>query len=134
MSKGIVIKGGGRNKISNGSINIDGNDSVAIEMEHTFDNEIKDIKISIKDSIEQLEAMRATISNIQDNSINFETGNSYKSDVLNKISTLTNEEQVSAISIIGLMSVLSNWITIQGALSPLLHPYIIYLTTLLGAT
>ena len=134
MSKGIVIRRGGRNKLSNGSIDIDGKDSIAIEMEETFDNEIEDIRISIKDSTEQFEKMRAAIVNIQDNSVNCETGNNYKSDILNKISVLINEEQSSVTSIIGLMGLLSNWITIQGALAPLLAPYIVYLTTLLGAT
>lgn len=134
MSKGIVIKRGGRNKVSNASIDIDGKDSIAIEMEETFDNEIKDIKISIKDSTEQFEEMRAAILNIQDNSINCKTGNNYKSEVLNKISILITEEQATATYIIGLMGLLSNWITIQGALAPLLAPYIVYLTTLLGAT
>lgn len=133
MSKGIVMKRGGRNKVSNASIDIDGKDSIAIEMKDTFDNEIKDIKISIKNSTEQFEEMRATILNIQDNSINYDTGNNYKNDVLSKISILINEEKSSVTSIIGLMGLLSSWITIQGALTPILAPYIVSLTIFLGA-
>lgn len=133
MSRGIVIKRGGRNKVSNASIDIDGKDSIAIEMEETFDNEIKDIKISIKDSTEQFEEMRTAILNIQDNSINCKTGNNYKSDVLSKISILINEEQASVTSVIGLMGLLSSWITIQSALTPIIAPYIVSLTTFLGA-
>ncbi|OEH69145.1 MAG: hypothetical protein BAX61_02885 [Psychrobacter sp. B29-1] len=134
MSKAVIIKGGGRNKFTGGSIDIDGKDSVAFEMENTVDNEIKDIKITIKDSIEQFESMRAAILSIQDSSVNSETGNSYKSEVLNRISVLINEKQAPATSIIGLMGLLSNWITIQGALTPILAPYIVSLTALLGAT
>lgn len=134
MSKAVIIKGGGRNKFTGGSIDMDGKDSVAFEMENTVDNEIKDIKITIKDSIEQFESMRAAILSIQDSSVNSETGNSYKSEVLDRISVLINEKQAPATSIIALMGLLSNWITIQSALTPILAPYIVSLTALLGAT
>lgn len=133
MSKAVVVKGGGRNKFTGGSISMEGKDSVAFEMENTFDNEVKDIKISIKDSAENFKKMKAAILNIQDKSINHVTGNDYKSDVLSKLSALINEEQAPVTSIVGLMSLLSSWITIQSALAPMLSPYIVSLTALLGA-
>lgn len=137
MSKGIVVKGVGRNKITGGSIELEGDNSVAIEIENTFDNEIKDIKISIVNSIEKFEEMRNTISNIRDSSINPKTNNEYKEDVLNMLIISTgfdNQAAIPAMSIIDLISLLSSWITIQSALTPILAPYIPYLTHLLGAT
>lgn len=137
MAKGIVVKGVGRNKITGGSIELEGDNSVAIEIENTFDNEIKDIKISIVNSREKFEEMRNTISNIRDNSINPKTSNEYKEDVLNMLiisTSFDNEAAIPAMSIIDLISLLSSWITIQSALTPILAPYIPYLTNLLGAT
>lgn len=132
MSKAVVVKGGGRNKFTGGSIDMDGKDSVAFEMEDTFDNEVKDIKISIKDSTEQFEKMKAIIQNIQDSSVNPETGNSYKSEVLSRVSVLINAEQAPKTSITGLIGLLSSWITIQSALKPILDPYIVSLAQLSG--
>lgn len=132
MHKAIVVKGGGRNTFANVSIDVDSKDSVAFEMEDTFDNEVKDIKISIKDSTEQFEKMKAVIKNIQDSSVNPETGNSYKSEILSRVSVLINSEQAPATSITGLMGLLSSWITIQSALKPILDPYIVSLAQLSG--
>ena len=137
MHKGIVIKGGGRNKISGGSIDIDGKDSIAIEMEDTSDNGIKNVKISLRDSIEKFEEMREVILSIEDSSINPKTNNKYQIDALNKIPDLTkftNEATIPSTTILALISLLSNWITIQTVLAPQLAPYIIYLTSLLGVT
>lgn len=134
MSKGIVIKGGGRNKVVGGSIVINEPNSIAIEMKNTFDNKIKNLRISLGDSVKKLEEIQENIVNIQDNSINPKTGNAYKTDALSKLPILissNNEIGLSARNIIDLISLLGSWITIQAALTPTIAPYIGYLTTLL---
>ncbi len=134
MTIGIEINRGGNNKITGGSINVKDPDGKAIVVNDSFGNEVKDVEIILESSLEKFREIRNIVSNIQDNSINPRTSNTYKDDVLSKLPSLTqskNEIEVNQISI-SLISLLSSWITIKTELAIILEPSIQALTVILG--
>ncbi len=134
MTIGIEINRGGNNKITGGSINVKDPDGKAIVVNDSFGNEVKDVEIILESSLEKFREIRNIVSNIQDNSINPRTSNTYKDDVLSKLPSLTqskNEIEVNQISI-SLISLLSSWITIKTELAIILDPSIQALTVILG--
>ena len=135
MSIGIEIIGGGNNKFNRTSINVNGDDSRGIIINNSFDNEFEDTQIFLGSSIEKLMKMQNAIVNIQDDSINPETGNKFQDDLLSAVSDLTRlnkETNVSKSTLTKISSQLSNWITIKNELKVQLTPYILFINTLLS--
>lgn len=135
MSIGIEIIGGGNNKFNRTSINVNGDDSRGIIINNSPDNEFEDTQIFLGSSIEKLKKMQNDIANIQDDSINSETGNKFQDDILSALSDLTrlNEEtNVSESTLTKISSQLSNWITIKNELTVQLTPYMFFINTLLS--
>ncbi|WP_105246083.1 hypothetical protein [Psychrobacter sp. Marseille-P5312] len=135
MSIGIEIIGGGNNKFNRTSINVNGDDSRGIIINNSSDNEFEDTQIFLGSSIEKLKKMQNDIANIQDDSINSETGNKFQDDILSALSDLTrlNEEtNVSESTLTKISSQLSNWITIKNELTVQLTPYMFFINTLLS--
>ncbi|WP_201609930.1 hypothetical protein [Psychrobacter submarinus] len=135
MSIGIEIIGGGNNKFNRTSINVNGDDSRGIIINNSSDNEFEDTQIFLGSSIEKLMKMQNAIVNIQDDSINPETGNKFQDDLLSAVSDLTRlnkETNVSKSTLTKISSQLSNWITIKNELKVQLTPYILFINTLLS--
>lgn len=135
MSIGIEIIGGGNNKFNRTSINVNGDDSRGIIINNSSDNEFEDTQIFLGSSIEKLMKMQNAIVNIQDDSINPETGNKFQDDLLSAVSDLTRlnkETNVSKSTLTKISSQLSNWITIKNELTVQLTPYILFINTLLS--
>lgn len=135
MSIGIEIIGGGNNKFNRTSINVNGDDSRGIIINNSSNNEFEDTQIFLGSSIEKLMKMQNAIVNIQDDSINPETGNKFQDDLLSAVSDLTRlnkETNVSKSTLTKISSQLSNWITIKNELTVQLTPYIFFINTLLS--
>lgn len=135
MSIGIEIIGGGNNKFNRTSINVNGDDSRGIIINNSSDNEFEDTQIFLGSSIEKLMKLQNAIVNIQDDSINPETGNKFQDDLLSAVSDLTRlnkETNVSKSTLTKISSQLSNWITIKNELKVQLTPYILFINTLLS--
>ncbi len=135
MSIGIEIIGGGNNKLTRTSINVNGDDSRGIIINNSTNNELEDTQIFLGSSIEKLKKMQNDIVSIQDDSINLETGNKFQDDILSALSDLTRlnkETNVNESTLTKISSQLSNWITIKSELTVQLTPYILFINTLLS--
>ncbi|WVZ29756.1 hypothetical protein V5F22_12775 [Acinetobacter baumannii] len=121
---GIEIEGGEDIKISKAKINMDG-DAKGIVSRNSKRNTFEDIEINIHTN-ETLINLKKILENINDNTINTNTNNTFKQDSLDLIKSIdVQKKELDAITKIGaLTTILSNWVTIQTALSPILSPYI----------
>lgn len=135
MAIGIEIIGGGQNKFTRTSVSVEGEDSKGIVTKDSVGNEFEDVQVFVGSSIEKLKKMQSDIYYIQDNSMNYKTGNKYRDDVLEKLTDLTdvnNEAIVNKGTLNEVSSLLSNWITIKNELTTQLTPFIFLIQTMLG--
>ncbi|MCK4091345.1 hypothetical protein HCY66_14915 [Acinetobacter radioresistens] len=133
MAIGIEIVGGGKNKISDSSIELTGTDSKGIVMLDTSENEVRNVRIFIESCAEKIKEMTDTIVNLEDDTVNPKSANTFKVDVVKtipKISCASTELEIQSTGL-ALISLLSNWITIKSSLAPVLAPYIDYLLKLI---
>lgn len=134
MAIGIEIVGGGKNKISDSSIELTGTNSKGIVMLDTSENEVRNVRIFIESCAEQIKEMTDTIVNLEDDTVNPKSSNTFKFDVVKtipKISCASTELEIQSTGL-ALISLLSNWITIKSSLTPVLAPYIDYLLKLIA--
>lgn len=97
MAIGIEIVGGGNHKFTRTSVSVEGEGSKGVIVKNTIGNEFTDVQISARSSKEKFKEIQNVIFNIQDRSINQETKNTYREDVLSKLPILIkadNEEIV----------------------------------------
>lgn len=134
MAIGIETVGGGNNKFNKIVIHVEGEGSKGIFTKDSFGNEFIDVQFFSHDLKEKFKEIQSTVFNIQDDSINYETKNKYRDDVLSKLPILINADSEDTLkkNAFGLLTLLSSWITIKTELSIQLKPYTDYLISLLG--
>lgn len=135
---GIEIIGGGRNKFTRTSVNVEGEDSKGIVLDKTEDNEFEDVVIFAGSSLQRIRDMQTDIFKIEDESINDKTKNTFKNDILSKLPTLTNLSKavIKQSALKEIRSTLADWITILGTIAPplivMLMPYLEFLNQFQG--
>lgn len=122
---GIEINGGGNNLVDEGKINIHGGGK-GIVSNNSFNNKFTNVEINIKEQNELLTEIRDIINNINDNTINILTKNSFKSESLKQIDEIINKKDNLA-NIANLTTILTSWITICNPLIPIIQPHLEHL-------
>lgn len=133
QSIGVEVNGGGRNKISDSNIKVNGN-AKAIVLNETFDNEITNVTILLEEERKYFTNLKAELENIQDNSTNPISQKLYKSEAINQVQKIINLPNRDSFqkNTLELISLLSSWLTIKSALAPTLSIYISELVKYIG--
>lgn len=128
---GVEINGGGRNKVTDSKITVKGNGK-AVVLNDTFDNEINNIEVLLEAEKQYFLDLKSVLVNIQDNSQNPLSTNTYKEEALVQVQKIIdiNSREHFQKNTLDLISLLSSWITIKSALVPIILPYVTELTKL----
>lgn len=133
---GVEINGGSGNSVDTVSLQTNRDNTKAVVLNNSSDNNIRNIQIISHEDVKRLKEIKSNVEGINDFAINSVTNNPFKEDIANCISTLidtNNLNQNNLSSLRNIISLLSDWISIKNELKPVLIPYIVSLQSILGA-
>ncbi|MDC5413607.1 hypothetical protein OHW74_16620 [Acinetobacter baumannii] len=121
---GIEINGGSENEITRSQITINGLGK-GIVINNSSHNKVEEVLICIN-AEKTFNDLKSILIMLNDKTTNNLTKNTFRDDSLSLVDSILQNKNHPEVStkLLNLTSLLSNWITISTALTPIISPYI----------
>ncbi|MCE6855381.1 hypothetical protein KSB09_21180 [Acinetobacter baumannii] len=121
---GIEFNGGENNQVIRTKVIVNG-EGKGIVTHNSSKNTFEDVQVIIN-AQQNLAELKEVLNLLNDTTINEDTGKTFKEDALEQIKKLLEEKHKpgNIERLTALTNLLSSWITLKSALSPILSPFI----------